>query len=377
MKLTAWILPIIFLFPSIALSEVNYKNNEGLIVASQNKEFENKTNIGIQAEYSYLLLDQAASRSDDDGSVIDVPLVRLMNNGQLFSKLLTYKLENDLVGTPDSERYDRKGFIFQDNYVNLNASEAAALRVGQWKVPLSKQFNSDDFYLNLTRRSITSNYFALGRKLGAGLVGKMGESNNYQLDFFSGDSIDNQDTSKPEQDFLVALHADFSILGNYQRDHEGDIENSSKENLGFGLTGVLESGQEQDLDYNKYDGNFDIGYQKGGIFYTLEFLINQTNYDDNNEGVDDPMRMGAYLQSGTFLIPQETEMAFRVAWNKYEQDVDAFNTGFEYALGLNQYFNKQNLKLQLEAAMYKTDYNDPKISSVTDYQFTLQLSAIF
>ena len=377
MKLTAWILPIIFFFPSIAISEVNYKSNEGLIVASQNKEFENKTNIGIQAEYSYLILDQAESRLEDDGSIIDVPLVRLMNNGQLFNKFITYKLENDLVGTADSEQYNRKGFIFQDNYINFNAAETAALRVGQWKVPLSKQFNSDDFYLNLTRRSITSNYFALGRKLGAGLVGNIGEGNNYQLAFFSGDNIDNQNNSTADQDLLIALHVDFSIFGNYQRDHEGDIENSNKENLGFGLTGVLESGQDQDLDYNKYDGNVDFGYQNAGIFYTLEFLINQTNYDDNNEGIEDPMRMGAHLQSGTFLIPQETEMAFRVAWNKYDKDVDAFNTGFEYALGLNQYFNKYNLKLQLEAAMYKTDYNNPKVSSVTDYQLTLQLSAIF
>lgn len=378
MKLIAWIFAIILLFPSFATCEIKYNLNDGLTIADQSKEFLNKTNIGIQAAYSYLLLDKADSRNEDDGSVIDIPLTRLMNNGHLFDKLITYKLENDLVGALNSEQYDRKGFIFQDNYFDINPSESgvASFRVGQWKVPFSKQFNSNDFFLNLTQRSITSNYFSLGRKLGAGVVGKIGEGNNYQLDVFSGDSIDDQKTSTAtDQDLLVAAHIDFSILGNYQRDYEGDIETSPNPNLGVGLSGVYESGSDSNLDYNKYNGNFDIGYERGGIYYSFEFFINKTAYDEGN--LEDPLRLGTYLQTGIFIIPQETEVAIRAAWNKYDNDVDSFDTGTEIALGLNQYLNKQRLKLQLEAAMFKTEYSNEDFTNVTDFQFTLQLSAIF
>jgi hypothetical protein len=147
----------------------------------------------------------------------DVPRLRLYLSGNAFKPWLTYRLESDLVANDEglrevfippcnlgsgancsgidvragSETQDGRTVKLVDFYLDGAPLVAAGFRLGQFKVPYSRQELVSDPRLQMTTRSIASQFFAPGRDRGIVLKGATPNSQRigYQVGAFNGTGL--------------------------------------------------------------------------------------------------------------------------------------------------------------------------------------------
>jgi hypothetical protein len=145
----------------------------------------------------------------------DIPRLRLYFAGNAFKPWLTYRLETDLVADAQglrevfippcdpiagcnsvliragTESLDGRTVKLVDFYLDGAPLVAAGFRVGQFKVPHSRQELVSDPRLQMTTRSIASQFFAPGRDRGIVLKGATPKNQRigYQVGAFNGTGL--------------------------------------------------------------------------------------------------------------------------------------------------------------------------------------------
>ncbi|HEV8119389.1 MAG TPA: hypothetical protein VGQ67_00150 [Candidatus Polarisedimenticolia bacterium] len=156
----------------------------------------------------------------------DVPRLRLYFAGNTFKPWLTYRLETDLVADDQglrevfipacdpiagcnavdiragTESQDGRTLKLVDFYLDGAPTVAAGFRVGQFKVPHSRQELVSDPRLQMTTRSIASLFFAPGRDRGIEAKGATPKTQRigYQVGVFNGTGL----TAKNNLDATLA-----------------------------------------------------------------------------------------------------------------------------------------------------------------------------
>ena len=79
------------------------------------------------------------------------------------------------------------GTVLKDAYAQMRFKRAIRLRVGQFKVPGGREFQTSARSIDFMERSALSNSIIPGRDIGAMLTGEIGRTLDYQAGVFAGD----------------------------------------------------------------------------------------------------------------------------------------------------------------------------------------------
>lgn len=172
-------------------------------VAAQEKAFE-LTGV-IRAKYEY--------NTQLDASRFQVRNARLYFTGAT-SPVFSYKAEIDLS--------DEGQIKMLNAYIDLNANESLALRLGQMKVPFSTDYLRSPYAQHFANRSFISKQMTSGmRDVGAQLrwKGSIGLPASAEIAIFNGEGLYNQSVWETEMNYsarmAMDLPAGFSWSANY------------------------------------------------------------------------------------------------------------------------------------------------------------------
>lgn len=300
---------------------------------------------------------------------------RLSFAGNLGLKSLTYRVQIDLAKF--------KTELLLDAWLNYKIyHDDVAVMVGQFDVPWIRQNIISSGNQQFVDRSlatvdftniietdsdgdgIADKFTRNGRDVGIQVHGKpFGNKMEYQAGIFNGSGTN---TANLDNGFLYMGRAVYNIKGDAGYE-EGDYDNTEHPAVFFGASGNYNSRDitnDKALQFGTETGLKYRGFSAVGEFFYRKKMPNDTALSNEND-------YGYYAQAGYFAVPKRLEVAVRASQVFYD---GFFNDQAEFAIGINGYLYKKNVKLQ-------TDYSvlpfDTENGVETAQRFRLQLQSRF
>lgn len=300
---------------------------------------------------------------------------RLSFSGNLGSKKLNYKLQLDFAKF--------KTELLLDAWLGYKiVGDQLVVWAGQFDVPWIRQniisSGSQQFpdrslatveFTNVIESDsdgdgVADKFSRNGRDVGVMVHGKsFGKKLEYQGALFNGSGTN---TANLDHGFFYAARTVYNVKGDAGYE-EGDYENTEHPAVFIGASGnyntrditndkALQFGGETGLKYR--------GFSAVGEFFYRKKSPNDTTLAKQND-------FGYYAQAGYFAVPKRLELALRAS----QVFMDGFfNDQAEFAVGVNGYLYKKNVKLQSD---YSVLPFDTKEGTETSQRFRLQLQSKF
>lgn len=341
----------------------------------------------LQQRYTFTDNDEEAGRKNT--SSFDVKAARIVISGTALNNEFAYHLEPDFSYDGDGD--GAYGVELLDAYLTWNACDWAAIKMGQYKTFISRQFNTTDWKLQFPDRTVMSDYFDLGRQ--AGLSGEFAtEDNMFVLSagIFNGLSDgEGMNRSGVDTKHSGGLAVRINPIGQMDSYAEADVDYTEDFAMSLGAAYMFSNASSdmglgaEDVDVNSL--SFDVNMKVQGFSLNGEFFW--SNYDVDSSD-DEPDVIGFYIQAGYFLMPKKFEVAARYGLLDCDNDDDAparntvgiCNGGIdkvnEVGIALNYYWWKHNLK----ASLAYTFLNESPVgdgSDVNTNKWMFQLSSYF
>jgi len=312
--------------------------------------------------------------SDTDGgdntSSFDITKARIIVQGTAVNKEFSYMLVPDFVG--DSDDSGKKTPDLRDAYFTWNACDNAKLKMGQFKVPMSRQYLNSDSQLQFANRTVASDFFDLDRQAGLAAVFEPNEDWKFVAGIFNGNSSgEGRNRSGADTDHLLTAGLRWNVMGQMDPYSEGDVEWTDDTAVNVGAYYAFQEIDSSDDHRVSVDANVKSqGWSLHGEFYWQQFDL----------GDDEAEPMGWYAQVGYMLIAKELELAARysmvdcddgAAGGACSGNDDVSQAG----ASLNYFWWGHHMKAQLG---YDFISEDPVSGdSVDANEWTLQLSGWF
>lgn len=306
--------------------------------------FTTKLNTLIQTRYEFTDNDKGTP----DVSGFDVTKARIGVSGTALHNEFSYMLEGDFAGQSAS---------LTDAYIQWQACDNVWARMGQWKTPLSRQYNTHEAKLQFVDRSKASDAFSLGRNQGLSFGTSMMDG---QLGFGAGiwngvSTGEGQNRPAVDNDHAFHVGVRYNPMGSMDVSEEGDLGwtedaavsvgaayvNAPNTTDSSGLVAVQSDIQDLSVDANlKYQG-----FSLHGEFFWEEI---------DPDGADKVTPLGFYVQAGYFVMPKKLEIAAR--YGLVDPDNSAlYDKENQVTAGVNYYFWAHQLK-----ASFNYDYVQQK-----------------
>jgi hypothetical protein len=323
--------------------------------------------------------------SNPDGSggdewTFEVEHARLFLQGHAFETWFQYVFEFDLVGQssvtdvqgiPDAsgnvteiETTQRQAASLTDGYFDIVPIPEFGTRAGQFKVPYSRQELISDSKQELPDRSITSNFFSLGRQEGVDLHGAVDTRFFYNLGIYNG-AGENAGVNTNGTTMLYDVRLGVMPLGDdatYLFTEEGDLRRSDRALLGLETAYAWDNRDADDRNQVELSGLF-----KGfGLALEAAYLARHIDPTSGSSTDDN----GYYAQIG-YMLTECLEGVYRNAYLHIDQD----EKQAENTVGANYYFRGQSLKVQ--ASYRRVSTNPTQGSRENADLWILQLQAAF
>jgi len=339
--------------------------------------FTTKINVQLQPRYEFTDNDSG----QDDTSSFRMRRARIQLEGTVLDKEFSYRIQTDFVGassagtrTPD----------LRDAYLQWNASDMAAFRMGQFKTAVGRQENNSSSKLQFPDRSVPSDYFTISRAQGARVAGKLGESVRYQAGVFNGESA-GEGRNRPGVDtrhtWDIGLRSD--LIGKMDAFEEGDMKISEEMALNGGVTYTFSDARQDQgagldgVDIHRVSADLNYKFRGAAVHGEFFWLDNRPSTMDTSFSA-----LGGYIQGGYYLVPEKWELAAR--YGVIECDDGAASgicSGNDYVheagISLNHYFWKHNLKAQLAYTYLNEDATASGVSGADTNKVIFQIAAYF
>ena len=358
--------------------KVYYKNGTHLDFGN---DFDMTIKLQMKTLYTYSDIDGGQDSND-----FRVQQARLDVKGNIADKQFSYRLENDFASNTDPNT-GRRGSELKDVWFQYNADDLAHIRMGQYKVPFIKQWVTSDANLQFIDRSIVSNYFSPSRNQGVMItsqngLGAINECYGYALGVFNGDSKgEGANRTGVDPNLLGAASAYYNYNA-YDRNSEGDPENTQDFQLTIGASGLYGQGHEDytsDLpmaDFDEWGATGDLGIKYAGLSAQSEIVYRNLDFTDINGPAARADEYGVYGQVGYFVVPEKLELAGRFGWIKGDKDVNIADDVYEYSAVVGYYVRGHSLKIQTGPSWIHTNYAD-KYDDTTDFRYQFQVAGYF
>jgi len=338
--------------------------------------FTTKINVQLQPRYEF-----TDSDSGQDTSTFRMRRARIQLEGTALDKEFSYRIQTDFVGTSTA---GTRTPDLRDAYLQWNASDMAALRIGQFKTAVGRQENNSSSKLQFPDRSIPSDYFTISRQQGARVAGKLGESVRYQAGVFNGESAGegrNRPGADTKHTWDLGLRSD--LIGKMDAFEEGDMKITEEMALNAGVTYTYSDARQnigadlEGVDIHRVSTDLNFKYRGAAIhgeFFWMDYKPSVVDADFT--------ALGGYIQGGYFLVPEKWELAARYGVIDCD-DGAAFGVCagndrvHEAGLSLNHFFWGHNLKAQLAYIFMSEDSAVSGVSSNDTNKVIFQLAAYF
>lgn len=290
-----------------------FKWDKGLKFEDPDNGFSSTLYIKYKGGYSYTRNDKDAGR--EDVSSFNTSDFWFGSAGGFLNNEFKYKLEANLAGT-SSQR-------LRDAYLEWVGNPLSEIRLGQFKTPISKQFNVSAFALQFSERTIVSNLVNFNRQHGVGWKANLAE-NRLQVgaSMFNGSSSD-EGLAQPGTD---TKHSGFvfsrlNVLGKINDQEEGDYHYSTEPAISFGSAYGHSSANIEDATTSVREGmqsnaaTVDANLKFRGYSLHSEFFWRENDFRSNTDGE----LYGFYVQSGYFFVPKKWEFAARYSYADCDQ----------------------------------------------------------
>lgn len=331
--------------------------------------------INTQVQSRYTFTDNDDSSDKGNTSSFEMKRVRINVKGSALHDEFEYAIQTDFVGAKDENGVKTPNV--RDAYIKWNVCDDAFLKMGQYKVGISRQYNGSSAKMQFADRSAASEYFDLGRQNGLQGGVDLGGA-DLTAAIFNGESsgegmnlpgVDRKHTG------VVTVRSD--VMGKMDAAEEGDIKSTSELALNLGAAYAFSEyttgGPDGDVDAHIV--SVDANLKQGGLGVHGEFFLRDENPDEG----DGATPVGFYAQAGYFLTPKELELAGRFAMVDCDSgaaggDCSGADNLDQATVGLNYYFAGHNLKAQLNYDFLRKEGLDDG-DDVDTNRWLLQLSS--
>lgn len=290
--------------------------------------------------YVQALLQGQKNEGAADADTFRVRRARLSLKGNAYRKNIQYNV-----------LYDFAAPALTNAFLRLVHSDQFKFQMGQFKVPFNLEALSSVAALQLVDRSIVNTFFGVPGiwEPGVGIHGMLaGKRFEYSIGTFNGEGIN---TINANNELRYAGRIVYNALGRFKQKTVSDVKGSESPHLSLVGAGMFNDTlnaagtAEQKVISLTSEVNFKYrGWGAHGAFF----------YQHINPDTGVSLKDKAFLiQAGYLLIPEELEIAARVAHIYAESAADQK----EYTTGLN-YFISQNHRVKLQA-----DYSLLKIEN--------------
>ena len=338
-----------------------YKPGTGLTITSKNGAFSLATRVRAQLRY------QVSGTGGPPEHVFQIRRARVQFKGHAFNKHNKFKIElafspRDLSvknGVPN-----RTPLLTW--YLEFDYLRDLTVRVGQYKIPYSRQRVVSSGDLQLVDRSIANGEFNHDRDIGFDLrskdLGGLGGRLRYYLGVYMGEGRDFGDKNATP-DFKLHYLARFEVLpfGKFKDYKEADHARNLKPKLAIGaaysfhhgsqgLRGTLGTTPEDEGTTDYHSMNVDYAFKFGGFSTTGEFHLRNGTRNPGDAGPVTAARngLGWAVQAG-FLIPRvPVEFAARYSGIRPLGDDTSLSTNNAVGGGLSWYAAGHPWKIQAD-----------------------------
>jgi len=348
---------------------LDYKLGKGFTFTSADEKFQ--LSLGGRIQFGYSFLDKDGGQ---DTSKFDVPKARLIAQGYVFDKNLTYKMEFDPRQLASS---NTKGGL-QDVFINYKIMDELQFLVGQTKVKYAYSMIQSDAQLMFVNRVPWIGVFAPGYELGAFAYGKFaGGIVDYAI---SGTNGDGQTNAANTNHNAFAARVALSPLGNMAMD-EPDLAISKKPLFTVGANyfyNNLNDAENTSAYGGKWNNHsdlqnfgFDAHFKWMGLALQGEALWAQGDKKDTGNG---ERAMGWYTQLGYNITPK---IGLAVRYSQYDPNrAVSGDLETEQIGAVSYYFEKHNLKVQADIGNIHKQVRATGARN-DDMQYRLQAQLVF
>ncbi len=372
-----------------------YKPGTGLTLTSKDGRFQLATRLRAQFRYT---LDHEGE-SNDLSHGLQIRRARLQFKGHVFNEHNRFKTE--LAVSPRDMGFDgdvthRTPIL--DWYFDFDYLRDLTVRIGQYKVPFSRQRVVSSGDLQLVDRSLANGEFNLDRDIGLDLRSKdlfgLGKLRYYAGVYFG----EGRDQYRPSNfDMFYLARVEVLPFGMFQDYKEADFERSLRPRLSLGAAyafvdgavgnkGIRGSTPSDGGTTDYHNATADMMFKLGGlsVFADVFFRQGTRTFGDavvvEDDGTEAPAPREAprngvgWSAAAGYLIPRvPLELAGRYSQMLPTQGATSLSRRDEAGGGISYYFAGHPLKLQLD---YFAQYRDGRVRDAGNV-VRLQLQAAF
>ncbi|MEZ4704795.1 MAG: porin [Bdellovibrionota bacterium] len=347
-----WMCPLAMAVERIPFVQSGYE--DGFYIKTEDGRYLLKVGTRLNVNYSYAHLDSLA-----DYSSFDLVHAKLYAGGNALGRFLQYYIQAGAGRQTRSyslfpNESTTGGLRLEDYYIRLR-HKGLDLKVGQYKVPVGKQWMIYSGNLNLMHRSIATSQFSLGRDRGVS-VQRFQKQYSAIVSIFNG-AGPLQTSSQPSALFNTGQnlsngtsggslgHLYVGRLSVHPRGpvgySEGGVENFETFRWELGSSFAYDQNRGLDVNANNTIDDARASFMHSSSDLHLSYkgisLLGEYFYRKNiSVPTYDFYAQGFYVQPSMFLIPQKIETVFRYAW------IDPNSQGSsdrsqEIAAGINWY----------------------------------------
>jgi len=293
-----------------------YKPGTGLHIESADGRFAIATRVRAQLRY------QVGFGDGDPEHVLQIRRARLQFKGHAFNKHNKYKIELAFSPRDLSMKDGVPGRTpLLTWYMEFDYLRDLTVRVGQYKIPYSRQRVVSSGDLQLVDRALANGEFNHDRDIGFDIrskdVGGLGGYLKYYVGVYMGEGRDFGDkNATPDFRLHYLGRVEVQPFGKFQDYKEADMNRNLTPKLSIGaayafhhgsqgLRGVLGTTAEDGGTTDYHSMTADYAFKMGGFSSTGEFHLRQGTRNPGDAGpvTDARNGMGWFVQAG-FLIPK-------------------------------------------------------------------------
>lgn len=373
----------------ISPENIVFKPGKGLQIRSNDGDFTMVTRLRAQQLYTFTEEEEAYVHG------FQLRRARLMFKGNVFGRDNTYKFE--LAISPKDIDLSSEGTISKspllDWYFQFKQIRDLNLRMGQYKVPYSRQRVVSSGDLQMVDRSIANSEFNLDRDVGLDLR----SSNLFGWDmlrYYAGVYMGEGHSSYENGDLGMMYLARIELLplGLYTDYVESDLQRTSTPKLSIGAgfayvedaknnRGIVGSTPLDGGTTDTLNGNADIGFKYAGFSLESAFFWREGTRNPG-EAVDEtgarlPVEearngTGFYAQGGYLMPSKDIEVSTRFGQVMPSAGETSMESENELGLGLSHYFGEHAFKLQSDFFRFWSD--DGFSEGVNQFRLQLQMA---
>jgi phosphate-selective porin OprO/OprP len=341
---------------SVPPNNIVFKPNKGLEIKSGDGDFKMVTRLRAQQRYTLIDNEEGISHG------FQLRRARLMFKGNVFGEHNSYKFE--LAVSPKDIGLKPEGTISKspllDWYFHFSQIRDLNLRMGQYKVPYSRQRVVSSGNLQMVDRSLANGEFNLDRDVGMDIRSK----DLFGLDMFryyAGIYMGEGHSSYSEGDLGMMYLARFEMLpmGLYKDYVESDLNRTTtpKMSIGAGFAYVDEAKRDEGIvgsipsdggTTDTLNFNADVGFKYSGLSLEGAYFWREGTRNPGDESPVEEARNGTgfYAQGGYLFADSNVEISTRYGQILPADGETSLTAESEAGIGFSNYVGEHSLKLQ-------------------------------